>query len=648
MTPFPQNLNLFFPSSLFPSIASISSSFSSSLSSSSVITSNLIYTLFIFSFTALSVFNPTLYSLTLLLFFFTLALILSVHTDTIMSFKEKTDRLLLKLEAPHEPGLTNKELFLQNHDLQPVEPARRKWGWINFVSFWIADSFNINTWQIAATGVAGGLSWWQVWLTVWLGYFIAALFVVVTAKIGAAYHISFPVAARASFGIAGSYWPVFNRAAMACVWYGVQGWLGGQCVQLMLLSIWPQARNMKNGMEGSGTTTFAFMSFFLFWLGSLPAIWFPVHSIRHLFTAKSILVPFAGIGFLIWTIKRAGGIGPIVHQKNTIHGSEFGWAFVASLMNCIANFATLIVNAPDFSRFATKRSDAVWSQLITIPASFAITSFIGVIVSSASTVLVGETLWSPLEVLGTFLNNGQSSSGTRCGVFFISAVFCLAQLGTNISANSISAGTDMSALLPRFLNIRRGGYICAAIGLAMCPWKLLESSNKFTTYLSAYTVFLSSIAGVIICDYFFVRRGHLVVKDLYTFKKSSAYMFTYGINFRAYAAYIAGILINVVGFAGAVGAKVPIGATYVFNLNFFGGVIVSSGVYYGICWFYPPAESKIGEPWAQPSEEEVDVIEGFIPSDDGIQGISPGNTNTYYDEDSDTKKNDSNVISIKV
>jgi NCS1 family nucleobase:cation symporter-1 len=168
-------------------------------------------------------------------------------------------------------------------------------------------------------------------------------------------------------------------------------------------------------------------------------------------------------------------------------------------------------------------------------------------VSSSSNVIYGQPIWNPLDLLSNFLED--ATSAQRFGVFVISLAFALAQLGTNIAANSVSAGTDMTALFPRYLNIRRGGYICAAVGLVMCPWNLLASSNQFTTYLSAYSVFLSSIAGVMIADYYFVKRGYLQVKDLYSGKKTGPYFFFFGFNWRAYAAYIAGIVINVVGFA---------------------------------------------------------------------------------------------------
>ncbi|KAA8564916.1 hypothetical protein EYC84_010686 [Monilinia fructicola] len=493
-----------------------------------------------------------------------------------------------RLAVESEPGLTNAQLMLNNHDLKPVEPERRQWGPWNFVGFWIADSFNINTWMISSSMIVApsGLSWWQSWLCVWIGYSIAACFIVLTARIGATYHISFPVVARSSFGIWGALWPVFNRAAMACIWYGVQAWIGGECVQLMICAIWPSFAKVHNGIPGSGTNTVAFVSFFLFWFCSLPAIWFPVHKIRHLFTVKAFVVPTAGIVFFVWAIVRA---------KVQWHGQ---W----SLGSCPPSpiFATLVVNSPDFSRFAKKPKDAFWSQLITIPVGFAVTSFIGIIVSSSSTVIFkGDPIWNPLKLLQSFLDEG--GSGNRAGVFFIATAFALAQLGTNIAANSVSAGTDMTALLPRFIDIRRGGYVCAVIGLVMCPWNLLSSANNFTTYLSAYSVFLSSIAGVIISDYYAVRKGYLQVRNLYSAKKTSPYYYTFGIHWRGYAAYIAGILINIVGFVGAIGKEVPIGATYIYKLNFFCGFIISGGTYWILCQLFPVAATS--DTWMEVGEE---------------------------------------------
>ncbi|MCJ1445979.1 MAG: hypothetical protein MMC23_006484 [Stictis urceolatum] len=542
----------------------------------------------------------------------------------------KVARVVDKLAVESEPGLTNAQLLLTNHDLKPVEPERRQWGAWNFVGFWIADSFNINTWMISSAmispSVGNGISWWQSWLCVWIGYSIAACFICATGRIGAMYHISFPVVARSSFGVWGSLWPVFNRAAMACIWYGVQSWIGGECVTLMIRAIWPSYNNLPNSFPSSSATTRDYVSFFLFWFCSLPAIWFPVHKIRHLFTVKAYFVPTAGIAFFIWSIVRAKGIGPIVHQSGKAHGSELAWGMVNGIMSSIANFATLIVNDPDFSRFARKPSDAFWSQLFTIPTGFAVTSFIGIIVSSSSTIIFKETNWNPLLLLSRFLDD--ANSGERFGVFVIATAFTLAQLGTNIAANSVSAGTDMTALLPRYINIRRGGYVCAIVGLVMCPWNLLSTSNNFTTYLSAYSVFLSSIAGVILSDYYLVRKGYLQIKDLYSAQSAGPYYYSLGFHLRGYAAYIAGILINIVGFVGAIGKPVPMGATYIYRLNFFAGFIVSAGTYWLLCRFFPvPATS---DTWIEVGDVVRNVSVAYGADDFDAES---GNGSPVGDED---------------
>ncbi|OJD11889.1 hypothetical protein AJ78_07432 [Emergomyces pasteurianus Ep9510] len=527
------------------------------------------------------------------------------------SSKSKIAHYVSKLEVENEAGLSAGQLMLVNHDLKPVIPEHRRWGPWNYVGFWIADSFNINTWMISSAMIVEGLSWWQSWICVWFGYFFAAVFLCLSARIGAVYHISFPVGIRASFGIWGSMWPVFNRAAMACIWYGVQSWIGGQCVTLMIRSIWSRYNDLPNSMPASsGTTSRDFLSFFLFSLCSLPALWFPVHKIRHLFTVKSYYAPIAGIIFLAWSVHRAGGLGPIVQQQHKVHGSKLAWAVIKGVMSAIANFVTLIVNSLDFSRVARKPKDALYSQLFAIPISFGITSFIGIIVSSSSGVLYDEPIWNPLDLLGKFLDS--ASKGERFGVFIISSAFALAQLGTNIAANSISAGTDMTALFPRFLTIRRGGYICATVGFAMCPWHLLSSSNSFTTYLSAYSVFLSSIAGPMICDYYLVRKGFIEVKELYSARKHSPYYYTFGFSWHAYVSYFAGILINIVGFVGAVGVKVPVGATYLYNLNFFCGFIVSFAAYFILTRVWPiPGTSNT---W---NEMDIDVTDLTVLHDQG-------------------------------
>lgn len=515
----------------------------------------------------------------------------------------------------HRPGMTMAERMLTNKDLYPVPPSKRLWGPWNFISFWLADAVNINTWMISATAIELGLNWWEAWICVWVGYLICGILVATTGRPGAVYHISFPVLSRSSFGTWGSLWPILNRSVLACVWYGVQAWIGGECVVLMIRSIWPSFSHIPNTMAKSGTETYQWVGFFIFWLLSNIAIWFPVHQIRHLFTFKAIVAPPAAIAFLIWALVKAHGAGPVIHEPTKLGQYEHAWVVINGIVTCIDGFATLIVNNPDFARFATTPGAVHWPQIITVPLAFGVTSLIGVLVSSASKAIYGTTLWDPTQLLASFLDHS-NAHGVRAGVFFIAFGLCIAQLGVNIAANSVSAGNDLSALLPTVINVRRGGYIASIIALCMCPWNLLSSNNNFTTYLSSYSVFLSSFAGVIIADYYFVRKGLIRVAPLYSSSSSSPYYFWKGINFRAFASYICGMLINIVGMAGSTGQKVPKVANTMFNLNYFLGITVACLSHIIICKIFPVTEC--GEKMLSEVPEEADDYLLTLASEDSI------------------------------
>ncbi|EPY53805.1 purine transporter [Schizosaccharomyces cryophilus OY26] len=510
--------------------------------------------------------------------------------------------------------MTMSERFLNNEDLYPVKKRFRLWDSWNYVAFWLADAINVNTWMIAGTAVTSGLAWWEAWITVWVGYTLSALILAAVGRAGSVYHISFPVLSRSSFGIWGSFWPILNRAVMACIWYGVQAWIGGECVTLMIRSIWPSFSHIPDTMSKSGTKTYQWLGFFIFWLISNVAIWFPVHQLRHLFTVKSFLAPPAAIAFLIWALVKAHGAGDAIHSPTTLNRWDHGWAVVSGIVSCLNNFATLIVNNPDFTRFATTPNAPLWPQIITIPVGFGITTLIGVLVGSASKSIYGENIWNPLDLLSNFLNHS-NAHGVRAGVFFIATGLCLAQLGTNIAANTVSAGNDLSALFPAVINIRRGAYIASIVGIAMCPWNLLSSSNSFSSSLSAYAVFLSSFAGVMLADYYVVRKGYLKVGSLYTTDDKGPYWFFHGISFRGFISYICGLVINVTGLAGSVGDKVPQAAMTMSKLAYLIGILVSFIAHVIICTVFPVTEC--GSKYMDEHFEETDhyLLQMETPTD---------------------------------
>ena len=368
----------------------------------------------------------------------------------------------------------------------------------------------------------------------------------------------------------------------------------------LLQAIWPQFVNLTSRFIGNPANNLDvghLIGFILFSALSLIPIWFPLHKIRHLFTIKAVLAPIGGITLFAWCLAKAHGAGPTIHAKASIGGSELGWQFVINMMSCISNMATLITNATDFASRADKPSSVLLPQLIALPFTFAIVSLFGILIGSSSIIIFGGYVWSPLKIMDMFLEQFPSHA-TRAGVAVIAICFIVAQMGTNIAANSISAGADLTALCPRFISIRRGGYICALVGVVMNPWILESSSSKFESYLSGFSVFLSSIAGVLISHYYVVANRRIKVDDLYTNEHGSLYRYTYGVNLRAYGAYFAGVAINVVGFAGVV-RPVPLVATRIYQLSWFTGFLASALVYVGLNFVFPAR---------QPTQEEAETV----------------------------------------
>ncbi|KAI8082701.1 permease for cytosine/purines, uracil, thiamine, allantoin-domain-containing protein [Halteromyces radiatus] len=492
--------------------------------------------------------------------------------------KENIQQILKKLEVGQNNDISTNNNWI-NRDLAPIPPERRTWGTWNYVAFWISDCLNVNTFMIGGSFVALGCSWWQALVVVAIGYGLSAVVLVINGRVGAIYHIGFSVFTRASFGMYGAFIPILNRVLLGVVWYGVQAWIGGQCVYQMLRAIAPSIDDLPNSLPpNAGTTTKAFLGFFLFSLLSCVAIWFPVERIRHLFTLKSIVVPIAAISLFIWAVVNVHGLGPIVNQPSSFTSNEdMAWGIIGSIISCFGNMAALIVNQPDFARYSIKPRDIIYSQLITLPLGFFFTSFIGIVVTSASQHMYGEALWNPIDLLNRM--------DSRPAVFFLAFAFAFATLGTNLAANSIPVGADLAAVFPRYINMRRGGYVAAAIGFCITPWNLLSGAQAFLNFLTGYTVFLAPITGVLIADYYFVKKGHYSVADLYD--PAGIYWYTYGINWRAYAAYLIGITPNLPGFAGVTGNYVSPVAEKIFKLAWPIGFIIGGGVYILCNWLFP-------------------------------------------------------------
>ncbi|KAH3912550.1 hypothetical protein HBI56_153810 [Parastagonospora nodorum] len=472
-----------------------------------------------------------------------------------------------------------------NKDLDPVPRHARKWGVTSFISYWVSDAFNAATWQFASSIIAIGLSWRESLGIVALAFFMISFIIALNGAIGVIHHVPFPVLARASWGFWGSYIAIISRAILAIFWFAVQNMNGANATRVMIGAIWPSFLTLKNGIpESQGIETNTMVSFLLFWLASVPFLCMHPNNLRWLFMAKSVIVPIAWIAILIWAFVSTDG-GEMWAQKATLEGSAYSWAFLSSLTSVIGNFATLSVNQADFSRYS--RVSVKW-QLIYVPflpLVFTFISFIGVAATSAGHVKYGSLDWDPMALIAHWDN--------RACRFFAAFSFALAALGVNISANSLSAANDLTALFPQYVNIRRGQLICAVLSWALVPWKILKSAGSFLNFMSAYAVFLGPIAAILVWDFWVVHQRKYDTLALY--QPGGIYRYTAGCNWRAIVAFVVGVVPNLPGFINSINPGIDVGVgSRPYTFGWLLGFVATSLVYVVLeMWVAPPTETFI-------------------------------------------------------
>ena len=420
---------------------------------------------------------------------------------------------------------------LFNEDLAPVALAKRTWGVYSYASLWVGMSVCIPTYMLASGLIAGGMNWWQAVGTILLGNLIVLGPMLLNAHAGTKYGIPFPVFVRASFGVRGANLPAVLRALVACGWFGIQTWIGGQAIHSMLKILWPAA----------SAPSLVWVCFFAFWLLNMAVIWRGIETIRFLEGVGAPFMLAVGLLLLWWITSKAGGFGPVLSSPSKFKTTaEFVRFFIPSLTAMVGFWATVALNIPDFTRYATSQKAQAVGQALGLPAAMTLYSFIGVAVTSASVVLFGEAVWDPVALIGRF-------NQPLIALVALVAIL-IATLNTNVAANVVSPSNDFSNLSPRLISFRTGGMITGVVGVMMMPWKLLGDYSAYIFgWLVGYSGLLGPIAGVMIADYFILRKRTLAVDDLY--RRGGIYEYRGGVNPRAVASLILGIAIALLGLA---------------------------------------------------------------------------------------------------
>jgi NCS1 family nucleobase:cation symporter-1 len=497
--------------------------------------------------------------------------------------------------------LTNSPLY--NADLAPTTDAQRTWSVLSIAALWISMSACIPTYTLASGLVASGMNWWESVLTIFAGSAVVCVPMVLNGFAGTKYGIPFPVYCRASFGTTGANFPAMLRALVACGWFGIQTWIGGTAIMAIAVVYKPALADPHLYHQVLGITQPQFVCFMAFWAVNMIVIFAGIESIRILLDIKAPLLILLGLVLLGWA-------GVRVHQKgypiwSTLNqpsefvpgGKQAGmfWqVFFPSVTAAVGFWATLSLNIPDFTRYAKTQRDQMLGQAIGLPGTMALYSFIAVAVTSATVIIFGVNIPDPVVLVSKF--------ESKTTVVIAMGAIALATLATNIAANVVSPANDFSNLAPRWIGFRLGGLITGLVGIAIMPWKLLNDPHHYIfIWLIGSSSLLGAVGGVLICDYWVVRRARLNVDGL--FQTTGVYRYDRGINWCAILAVVVALAPCVPGFVNQVtGGAVLRPDTqagmvfrHLFDYSWFVTFAVAFVLYFFLMMGYPKTADRVAE-----------------------------------------------------
>jgi len=465
---------------------------------------------------------------------------------------------------------------LWNPDLAPTEASQRVWTWVNISALWVGMAVCVPAYLLASGLIQQGMSGWQAMGTVLLGNLVVLVPMLLIGHAGARYGVPFPVLARSSFGTIGARLPGLLRGLVACGWFGIQTWVGGFAIYQIVNTLSGQAF-VGTPIPFLGIDMAQLVSFLVFWAVQVYFIAKGIESIRWLETLAAPLLLLAALGLLAWAYVKGGGFGALLNKPSQfvaggVREGEFWHVFWPGLTAMVGFWSTLSLNIPDFTRFARSQKDQMIGQALGLPIPMGLLAFLSVAVTSATAVVFGEMIWDPVAVAGRM-----GGAGAIIGLVFL----LLATMTTNLAANVVAPANGFSNVAPRWISFRTGGFLTAGLGIAIMPWKLLESAGSYLfVWLVGYSSLLGPIAGILIVDYYFVRRLRLNTTAFY--QRGGDYEYHKGWNLYAIAALALGIAPSLTGFLTAVGViqNAPAWLVQLYDYAWFIGAFTSGFFYY--------------------------------------------------------------------
>lgn len=464
-----------------------------------------------------------------------------------------------------------------NEDLAPTGAAHRTWCWQHYASLWVGMVMCIPSYVIASGLLDQGMSAWQAVATVFLGNAIVLAPMLLIGHAGAKYGVPFAVVVRASFGVRGAKLPAFLRAIVACGWFGIQCWMGGSAIYV-IGNILSGGALVGEVIGWLGIDPGQLVCFLAFWALHLYFIARGPESVRWIETITAPLKIVVVMALLAWAWHRAGGFGALLSTPSQFapggtKAGQFWSVFWPSLTAMIGFWSTLAMNIPDFTRFARSQRDQRIGQIVGLPVPMAALAFVGVAVTSATVSLYGKAIWDPVDL---------ASRMEGIAVVIGLLIIVIDTLCTNLAANTVGPAYDFAAIFPRRLTFATGGYLTAVIGVVMMPWKLIASTQGYIfTWLIGYGALLGPVLGIMLADYWLIRRTEMTLRDL--FDVDGQYRYRKGWNMAALASFVVAVLPNVPGFLHAAFPNtfpdVPAFLVGLYSYAWFVGLFVAMALY---------------------------------------------------------------------
>ncbi|WP_315831717.1 NCS1 family nucleobase:cation symporter-1 [Bradyrhizobium prioriisuperbiae] len=457
---------------------------------------------------------------------------------------------------------------LTNTDLAPTAPAGRTWGTFDIFSMWMSDVHSVGGYTFAASLFFLGLTGWEVLLSMVVGITAVYFLINLIGRPSLKYGIPYPVVARMSFGVMGANLAAIIRGVVGIVWYGVQTYFASKAVQVLVLTFAPGAEALTHNSI-VGLSTLGWFSFLFMWFFQLVIFLNGMETIRKFIDFCGPAVYVVMFALAIWILSQSGLSSLSLQLGKPAEGSSLLHMANAAML-IVAYFAALLLNFGDFARFAKDERSMKLGNLLGLPLNFLVFAIITVIVTAGTLKVFGEAIMDPVHIVERIGNPWVVALG--------SITFIVATMGINIVANFVSPAYDIANLKPDKISFRLGGLITSILSVVVCPWLFVSSPQAITIFVSLFGAVLGPMFGIIIADYYLVKRQTVALEDLYSIAPERSLYFQSGWHLRALLALaISGVVSIGLALCGAYGL--------IFNVGDWGwliGALLGGGVYYAL------------------------------------------------------------------